>query len=149
MRIAVELLWQIASGYPRQLYLAEIVKRKSFHYLTIACKKCTSQKSVVAESKDSSSEQEIEQELEEELVVESEEEFEEESQKELENKEQWQAATLANLKARKQEHDNKKHASTAASASTSNKQSKVVNLESARTKMKLPLQHNQALPSIS
>jgi len=67
--------------------------------------------------------------------------------KELADKEQWQAAALANLKARKQECNNKKHASTAASASTSNKQSEVVNLESARTKMKLPLQRNQALPS--
>jgi len=66
----------------------------------MACKKCTSQKSVVAESKNSSSEQEIEQEPEEELVVESEEESEEESQKELEDQEQQQAATLANLKAR-------------------------------------------------
>jgi len=113
----------------------------------MAHKKFTSQKSVVDDSEDSSSEQEIEQELEEELVVESDKEFEEESKKELADKEQWQAATLANLKARKQEHDNKKHASTAASASTSNKQSKVVNLESARTKMKLPLQCNQALPS--
>jgi len=87
LRIAVKLLWQIDSGYPRQLHLAEIVKRKSFHYLTMAHKKHTSQKSVIDDSKDSSSEQEIEQEPEEELVVESEEEFEEESKKELTDKE--------------------------------------------------------------
>jgi len=49
------------------------------------------------------------------------------------------------LKARKQEHDNKKHASIAASVSTSKTHSKVVNLESARTKIKLPLQCNQVL----
>ncbi len=53
----------------------------------MAHKKCTSQKSVVAESKDSFSEQEIAQKPEEELVVASEEESEEESQKELEDQE--------------------------------------------------------------
>jgi len=98
-------------------------------------------------SEDSSSEQEIEQKPKEELIVESEEEFEKESKIELADKEGWHAAALANLKARKQEGDNKKQVSTAASASMSNKDSKVVNLESARTKMKLPLQLNPALPS--
>ncbi len=51
------------------------------------------------------------------------------------------------FESKKQEHDNKKHVSTAASASTNNKHAKVMHLESARTKMKLPLQCNQALPS--
>jgi len=54
---------------------------------------------------------------------------------------------LANLKARKQEGDNKKQASTATSASTSNKHSKVMYLESARTKLKLPLQPIEKFPS--